>query len=139
MAVWRFAQPQQSEHVWAIWDEPRAGPRTGTQDSGGGSTSFAASGRKSTSRVDADEPDVDFDKYPRHKLMLAFQESPDARLVCIHPVEKISMSRTDSHDGVVLIRRLETGDDMAELLHEGAKQKIPLVALAFPRFMYQSL
>jgi len=103
LAVWRASPPYELMRNWSISTEPMAGPKIGTANHG------------ST-------------EYDRHKLVLAYSESPDGRLACVHAVGQTSYSHEDPRDGIVVIRDLETGHDVARLVHPDAGLKVELVA-----------
>jgi hypothetical protein len=103
LAVWRTSGAHELMHSWAITSEPMAGPRVGRFIDGS-------------------------IEYDRHKLVLAFRESPDGRPACIHVVGQTAFASGDPRDGVVIVRDLETGRDVARLVHPDAGLRVDLVA-----------
>lgn len=98
LAVWRACAPHELLHSWSGITDPLAGPV------------------------------IYFDDGENYRIRtVAYRVSPDGRLACVHPVSENCGTR-DSEDGVVLIRDLETGDDVARLAHAASQRTLTDVA-----------
>jgi hypothetical protein len=104
MAVWDSKRPYQQRHVWAAVDEPLAGKATGGK---------SISGNR---------------RYNLHRLDVAFTIHPEGTVVCIHATKQNSWSHRDSTIGAVLLRDIETGEDIERLVHHDWGQVIDKVA-----------
>ena len=111
-AVWNLAEPQRPQYVWSHLSESMALPFD-SQDNDGRFATFDNTFMEGVQNGSQDIKD-------RRRFNVAYLESPDGKLVCIHTV--------DLRDGLVRIRSLETGLDVAELPHEGSGRKVSLVA-----------
>lgn len=64
----------------------------------------------------------------RRRFELAYVVSPDGRHVCVYPVEQHGQRHDDSKvEGTIVIRDLDSGEDVASLVHSGASPLITQV------------
>jgi hypothetical protein len=104
LAVWRADPPHDLMHLWTNTTEPMAGEKVGTDYN------------RST-------------PHDSHELALSYEVSPDGSLVCVYA----SKQRSFRHDrprpnGIVILRDLESGQDVAQLVHPGSGATIPRIA-----------
>jgi len=93
LAVWRGTPPHELMHSWTVTAETMAGKKVGEDR-------------------DGDTP------YDRHELVLTYRVSPDGKLACVYAVaQRAFSSERPRPDGVVIVRDLESGQDVAQLVH----------------------
>jgi WD40 repeat protein len=104
LAVWRAAGPQNLMFLWTTSTEAMAGDKAGTDHYG----------------------DIPYD---RNELVLSYNPSPDGRLVCVRAVEQRAFrSGHPMSDGIVILRDLESGEEIARLIHKGSGAEIQRIA-----------
>jgi hypothetical protein len=104
LAVWRGVPPHELMHCWTVTTEPLAGKKVGEDR-------------------DGDTP------YDRHELVLAYSPSPDGSMTSVFAIEQRGFSSQQPHpNGVVVVRDLESGQDVAELVHHNCGPVIERVA-----------
>ncbi|MBX9791012.1 MAG: WD40 repeat domain-containing protein [Pirellulales bacterium] len=100
LAVWRGAPPHELMHCWTVTTEPLAGMKVG-EDRDGDTA------------------------YDRHELVLAYSPSPDGSMASVFAIEQRGPS---GPSGIVIVRDLESGQDLTELVHDNCGPVIERVA-----------